>query len=170
MQVRCVVVECLHQHQHNIRSRAEERRKKTLSPVIHSTTDKRWNRYESEQEEKIMASSAQPTRLSKLSFPRYTTSLATKAADSTSPLPFTYSMRRKAHTFLTTNGPPARIISSQTRRTLAALPLATTSLLIFSPACASMTAHRVPLSAPIWDRTIVVRTPSVTTYDSPPLL
>lgn len=36
------------------------------------------NRYESEKNvEKIMASSAQPTRLSKLSFPRYTTSLAT---------------------------------------------------------------------------------------------
>lgn len=144
VQVRRDVVGCLFtsRYSHYIRSRRE--RKKKLSPVIHSTdgNDGCPNRYESEQEEKIMASSAQPTRLSKLSFPRYTTSLATRPRIHQSLALHILHAAQGTHVSDHQRS-PARITSSQTRRTLAALPLATTSLLTFSPACASITAHRV---------------------------
>jgi len=66
------------QHSHYIRSwreRQTELTKSSTVPLLPAVGGQ--NRYESEKVEKIMASSAQPTRLSKLSFPRYTTSLAT---------------------------------------------------------------------------------------------
>jgi len=144
VQVRRDVIECLH---HGIRITSDHGRteeKKKLSPAIHSTAGNGGcpNRYESEQEEKIMASSAQPTRLSKLSFPRYTTSLATMPRIHQSLALHILHAAQGTHVS-DHQRPPARIISSQTRRTLAALPLATTSPLIFSPACTSITAHRV---------------------------
>src|SRR5579863_2672465 len=103
-------------YSHYIRSR-RERGEKKLSPVIHSTAGNGGcrNRYESEEEEKIMASSAQPTRLSKLSFPRYTASLATGPR---------FHQSLALHILHTAQGThvsdhqqsPARIISSQIRR------------------------------------------------------
>jgi len=89
-----------------------------------------------------MASSAQPTRLSKLYFPRYTTSLATAPRNHQSLALHILHAAQGTHVS-DHQRPPARIISSQTWRTLAALPLATTSPLIFSPACTSIAAHRV---------------------------
>lgn len=139
---------------------AEEKRKKN-SPVIHSTAGKGGsrNRYESEDEEKIMASSAQPTRLSKLCFPRYTTGLATTPRIHQSLALHILHAAQGTHVS-DHQRPPARIISSQTRRTLAALPLATTSPLIFSPACTLHSGAQGPLSVPIWTARRV-RTPSV---------
>jgi hypothetical protein len=65
--------------------------------------------------EKIMASSAQPTRLSKLSFPRYTTSLATTPRVRPTLALYVLRAARGAHVSVHRE-PRARHLTSQARR------------------------------------------------------